>query len=677
MALRLRLAILAVLGMGLALCPLPVSAFDSIGHNVIEALAYRALLEGHGDQPARPEVLRDLINDGALMPPVCFGRPDANECKDAAVANPLLEWPMPRTSWPDLNFRRQFSDEGQCFHFMATLSDEASAPIAGTRIPRQLAIRAVVRCRDLLDRLVDTVVMIGGRDTRESGLGLYELMHSVQDSFSFAHTQREAGTRKIQFLRVWEPVGTLAGGRIGAAYSGSPTRHAADEPRDRAYVRNFTEVEGRPCKDLVNYPYTVPFECLSEEGEAARQALVDLLVVVHDLRLAQKAHASAATLPSKAPTWLAFKARWFDAAYACSGSECDAKQPAVRMPSSNLRIGIEGTFSPSAETYGASLRGMLLQYSPELNPFVYSLGARLGYERDYGESRNLAVLGLDIDLLLPVGHTGLFGLTPLQLSARIGPHQVDSQIGSQLLTLYWQPARDLWLGLRGPVEFSWTHARAGWAFGLALGLSPSMHEVAPGQLIRSSEQHGERHDDNWSPQSLWYGSRIKGRVASIYLLLASAPHTQPDNAEAGTVYGAGALGVAAMWERDRWGGRYPSAWGASLLIGGRSTSGSAKYLTAAAALEWRWYLLKIVGLSVVPARVEYGLRVEDRNYDDPSWDVYGTSPHQFYFQAGSRLGAALNAGLFDILIQAPTLAWRSKPFHGSEILTFQIGIKLD
>ena len=662
--------------MALALRPLPVYSFDSIGHDVIEALAYRTLLEGRGDQPARPEVLRDLINDGALMPPVCFGRSDKKECQEASVANPLLQWPMPRTAWPDLNYRRQFSDEGQCFHFMGNPTDEASDPIAGTRIPRDLAVRAVVRCRDLLDRLVDTVVLIGGRDTRESGLGLYELMHSVQDSFSFAHTQRERGTRKIQFLRVWEPVGALAGGRVGAAYSGSPTRHAADEPRDHAYIRNFAEVEGRPCRDLVHYPYTVPFECLSEEGEAARQAVVELLVIVHDLRLAHDANASASTRPSASPAWLAFKARWFDPAYACSGSECDEKQPAVRMPSSNFHLGVESTFNPSSKAFGASLRGVLLQYSPELNPFVYALGARVGYERDYGDSANLALLALDLDLILPVGHTALAGLTPIQLSTRIGTHRVDPEIGSQLLTLYWKPAEDLWFGFRGPVEVNWSHARVDWAFALALGLSPSMHEVSPGQLIRPSERHAERHDDTWSPPPLWYGSRIKGRVMSIYLMLASAPLPQPADAEAGTLYAAGALGVAVIWERDRWNGRYPSAWGASLLIGDRTTSGPASYLTAAASFEWRWYLLKSLGLSVVPARVEYGLRIEDRSYDDPSMDVYGKPPGEYYFQAGSRLGVALNAGLLDILVQAPTLAWRSNPFRDVEILTLQVGAKL-
>ena len=54
----------------------PAFAFDSKGHNVIEATAYRTLVEGHGGQPPRPDVLRDLINDGALDAPWCFGRGD-------------------------------------------------------------------------------------------------------------------------------------------------------------------------------------------------------------------------------------------------------------------------------------------------------------------------------------------------------------------------------------------------------------------------------------------------------------------------------------------------------------------------------------------------------------------------------------------------------------------------
>jgi hypothetical protein len=665
------------LALSAALLALPgeAGAFNTGGHVVIEALAYRTLVEGHGTQPARPDVLRDLINDGALMPPVCFGQADSEECREAPVANPLLQWPMPRADWPDLNFRRQFSDEGQCFHFMASSADEESAPIPGTRIPRDLAVRAVVRCRHLLDTLVDSVVEVGGRQTRQGGLGFYELMHAVQDSFSFAHAQRRAGTRTIEFLRVWEPAGKLAGGRLGMTYSASPTRHDSHEPRDEAFIRNFAEVEGRPCRDLVAFPYSMPFACLSEQGDQARLALVELLVTVHDLNEAWHATPAPASHPSESAAWKAFKTKWFEPAHACTGAECDEKQPPMRLPASNFLVGLEGDYSPSAQTWGASLRGVLLQYSPEMNPFVYGLGARLGYARDYGASLNLATAGLDVDLLMPFGKTLLVGLTPAQLRIGFGAGNRGAAIASQLATVYWQPTPSLWIAFRGPVDVNWSRAEAGWAFGLTVGLAPSTREVSPRSLIRPLEDRAERHDDAWSPEPLWYG-RLKGRVPSVYTVLMVSADAQPADAEPGTLYGYGGIGATITWDRDHWGGLYPTAWGGSLLIGDRRTSGPASYLTAAASLEWRWYFLRVLGLSVVPARVEYGPRVTGLDYLDPSPFVHERSPRPYYLQAGSRLGFALTAGLVDLLVQGPTAAWSSQPFQGGEILSFQIGLRL-
>ena len=184
------------------------SAFDSKGHVVIEALAYRTLIEGHDGQPPRPEVLRDLFDDGDLAPPLCFGWGDhpPGFCADATTTNPLLAWPKPLTDQPDAAFRRQFSDAGQCFHFMATLEDAESPEIEGTAIPRGLATSALVRCRDLLDNLMRQVVLDGGPGARKGGYGLYELMHSVEDSFSGSHTQRRPVTFQIEELRIWKPL---------------------------------------------------------------------------------------------------------------------------------------------------------------------------------------------------------------------------------------------------------------------------------------------------------------------------------------------------------------------------------------------------------------------------------------------------------------------------------------
>jgi hypothetical protein len=142
----------------------PAAAWESKGHNVIEALAYRTLVEGYAGAPPRPDVLRDLFNDGALAPPWCFGRGDdpPGDCEGALPGNPLLFWPQPETDRPDAFFRRQFSDPGQCFHYMGTLDDGLSDPLPGGPVPRALATSAVVRCNDLLDDLLRQIVVDGG-----------------------------------------------------------------------------------------------------------------------------------------------------------------------------------------------------------------------------------------------------------------------------------------------------------------------------------------------------------------------------------------------------------------------------------------------------------------------------------------------------------------------------------
>ena len=91
----------------------------------------------------------------------------------------------------------------------------------------------------------------------------------------------------------------------------------------------------------------------------------------------------------------------------------------------------------------------------------------------------------------------------------------------------------------------------------------------------------------------------------------------------------------------------------------------------------RWYALGPLGLSLTPVRIEGGPKIRGSSEDDPSPDVHGSPGSQYYFQAGTRAGIAFNAGIIDILVEAPTLAWRSHPFSAGEIVTFGLGIRLN
>src|SRR5262249_54553448 len=161
------------------------------------------------------------------------------------------------------------------------------------------------------------VVLEGGPGTRRSGYGLYELMHAVGDSFSGAHTQRRADG-EIDELRDWKPLTRLPGltpeavKRIpGSAF------HRWEDPRDKTYVIEERRTPQGECKELTDRPYGVPYECLSAEGDRARRALVELLVVVRALRNEHLAGSrSADESPEKSAEWVAFKERWFAPAFA-------------------------------------------------------------------------------------------------------------------------------------------------------------------------------------------------------------------------------------------------------------------------------------------------------------------------------------------------------------------------
>jgi hypothetical protein len=664
----------------LALVAVPASAFDSKGHVVIEALVYRSLVEGHDGRPPQPDVLRDLLNDGALAAPICFGQ-ETNPpgyCVDAASRNPLLAWPRPRTDQPDAAFRRQFSDPGQCFHFMATLEDAQTDLISGTSIPRAVATSAVVRCRDLLDHLLRQVVIDGGPGTRTGGYGLYELMHAIGDSFSGAHSERQPGTRKIASLRVWKPLERLA--HIPTERSAKIPKsvyHTWDDHRDKEYVVEDRQVAGgHRCKDLTDHPYEVPYECLSETGDEARQALVDLLVVVRDLRTAHLAAAAAADPnPERSPDWKAYKEKWFAAVSECQGAECGVKQPADILPGAYGLFGLDTVYNPTRKFLDVAARGTLLRYSWELNPFIYGVSASLGYRR-FNSGAESALVGLDLDLILPVGKRAAIGFVPASWRVAFGGSQEGSEVSTRLFRFDWRMSEKLFLTLHAPVEFNWRRADVEWSVGLGLSYAPGRSQAAGGPLIRSHSEKVERRDDSWTPPAAPYG-RLLGRRPSVYVATSATTAETPDVAVSGRQYGLGSIGGGLMWDRDRWDGRFVWAPGVSLAIGARRTSGESTYLTGVFGMGVRWYVLGPLGLSLTPVRIEGGPKIRGEPEEDLSPDVHGSPGSQYYFQAGSRLGIAFNAGIVDILVEAPTLAWRSRPFNAGEILTFGFGIRLN
>jgi hypothetical protein len=216
-----------------------------------------------------------------------------------------------------------------------------------------------------------------------------------------------------------------------------------------------------------------------------------------------------------------------------------------------------------------------------------------------------------------------------------------------------------------------------WTFAAGLLYAPSSKRLSKDRgLLLQKEALEVRQDETWVPPPAPYG-HLRGRTRSWYVVAGVTVSEKPENAVEGRNYGLGFVGGEVAWDRNVWGGRFEWVPAVALTVGHRVTSGESKYLTGTLGATVRWYVLKILGLSLTPVRVEYGPKVRGDEELDASPGVHGDLGSQYYFQAGTRLGVALNAGIVDLLLEGPTLAWDSSPFSAKEILSIRIGIRVD
>jgi hypothetical protein len=496
------------------------------------------------------------------------------------------------------------------------------------------------------------------------------MMHVVEDSFSGAHAQRTE--EQVDFLRVWKPIEKIAG--IASERTSripDDAFHKGDDHRDKTYV-----VEGgaEACETRVDHPYDVPFSCLSTDGDRARQALVELLVTVRDLRVAQLAAPPGTdTHPEVSPAWRQYRARWFTPVHPCEGVECDARQPPDPEPGRYAFLGLD-TRVTSPGTFDVGARGTVLRYAEGLNPFVYALNATLGYEYQRTGGNN-GYVGLGFGLLLPLGRKAFIGLTPAELRTVFGGSGGGIEMLTRLLRFDYALSQDVALSVEGPLSVNWVVPRADWTFSVGVSYGLSSPRLVGGHGLIRHDERTDRQDEEWDPPPAPYG-RLHGRRATFLAFAGISPTTTPAVAVEGRTYGYGLLGAEMAWDRDRWGDRFALTPVVSLGVGLRNTSGESSYLTGTLGLGGRWYFLGPLGLSVTAVRIEGGPKVRGKSEVDPGTGVHGPPGDEYYLLAGSRVGLALRLGIADLLVESPTIAWTSDPFGTGEILGFRIGIEL-
>ncbi|MBC8145578.1 MAG: hypothetical protein H7X80_08320, partial [bacterium] len=251
----------------------PLRAFDTPGHDVIEAAAYKWMLTmPRGSFPELPNesgksILDTLISCGLLHRPEGYNDPHT----ELGLRDRL---PIVGSGDPDLIFQRQFSANGQQFHFMATPEDVYNSVDTEheprPEFPRDLLEKAYPRCIRFLSGLTAEVLWGDREEIANAERGVYSVLHSIVDSYSNAHASRTDDLRQIRYVKGWDVTGVIVNivYPSGWRWMGPDAQHRFSEPDDADYLRTDTmivDMHGNAIQpiELRDDPYSIPAECLT------------------------------------------------------------------------------------------------------------------------------------------------------------------------------------------------------------------------------------------------------------------------------------------------------------------------------------------------------------------------------------------------------------------------------
>jgi hypothetical protein len=626
----------------------PAGAFDLGGHYTIEATAYKRILA----LSVVPDlgvsgraVIAELIAGGVLLEPPCFDgwHPRGGCSAEDRLHRPLAYWPLLRSGAADLIIDRQLSARAQCQHFMAETSDGLSPPNPRTGVPEALETKAYERCVAVIGVAFDGILR---NPSLASGrlVGMYALIHAVEDSFSAAHVARDP-TWRIEHLLSWNLLDWPAYLRRGIHTYSAATHHAVTDPRDEEYVRAdaFTD-DGRPCAPIKN-PYAVPESCLTPRALAAADAVVDLLLLTYQLRVRARAAGRTASLASEEDLdlWRRYVRTHFSSAVVASPPDPPSGE-SIGFARTDLFLGVRGSIGRDG-TWGANLWGSQLFYGPAV-PFALLLSGGAGIERAAAGDNFVAALGLG--LALPLIRRFAIGFAPIgvALACDTGFDHCTSTTYATLGVVVVPLPHSLWLGLEGP-RWSWNdRSLRGAVFALSLGWS---HEQS-----RKPPQLDQRIVDAWDPPTP--AEVLAYRASAVTWAIsfaATAGSTDRDRWVGGQ--------FDLRWDRDRWNRRAGPGAGLSL---------SAARGTIAGAFG--------SGVALSPSLLDYVVANRLAVVATPaSLRVNAQDGHPLGVDVGGLLSLLVDLTRVEVAVDSPLLSYVSRSRWHSLPVVVRLGLLLD
>jgi hypothetical protein len=637
--------------LGLTAWAVPAAAFELEGHEVIEAAAYKRLLAtdlvpGTGPPAVSGRLLlARLMASGVLLPPPCFeaSDPDSDCSRADRLDQPLGFWPLLGSGTPDLVLDRQLGQRGQCQHFMAKTSDGLGPVDPRFGVSRDLAVAAYVRCVRLVGVVFDGIL----RDPYLAAwrvAGTYTLMHALEDSFSAAHVNRDAGF-KIVHLMSWKLIDWPSYFAHGRGSFPAPTHHGVTDERDKDYLEwKRTTPDGQRC-DSFHHPYAVPEVCLTPRAKAATAAVVALLVAVYRLRTDADGRAHPASLFSSGDAraaWLAFLG---DHVAGVAAPAELPERPQSPLPRTDVLVGLQGLVGD--HTWGVGLWSGKLFFVRPVLPFALGLTSTIVHVR--GEDTRYFAGGVGLNLLLPLVRRFTIGASPagVRVICAAGVHDCAAEVVATAGVLLVPLGDALWMGVEGP-QYSLTSRTWGatW-FGLSLGWA---HERGPRPHPPSAEAIAA-----WDPPRPDEVRAYRTTRWTRALYLAATVASEPDNQF---------LGAGIDWrrDRDRWNQRSGLCPGVQLeaytgAIDDRSRGGG---VTAAPTL--RAYLVTDrISVTATPALLRFGALGEGA----------------IGFDVAARAGLSVEVGNLELAVDSSPVSYLSRDRWHSFPVTVRLAALLD
>jgi hypothetical protein len=609
-------------------------AFDPIGHDTIEAAAYRRLLataEVPGAGISGRTLLAALMTQKVLVAPPCFGEVSTGGCSLQVLREaPLAAWPRLGSGAADLLIDRQLDEAGQCQHFMAQTVDGLSPIDPRLGVPAALAGAAYTRCIGILALVLDGIV----RHPRLASwrvAGIYVLMHAIEDSFSEAHAHR-SDQGGIVYLLSWKLLDWPRYLVRGRSDFPPATHHGFTDPRDAAYLLvGARSAEGQPC-DAFPQPYAVPEECLSRAARAAVAAIVDLLVLTYTLRARGAAEGRVPSLesPQDGELWRAYVRQHL------SSTTVEIELPHERReppPRPDLFVGVLGAWRPGG--WGAGLWGSRFFFGPGI-PFA--IGPFVGGAFTRGDEGTRLAAAFGLSLYLPVARRLALGFSPagvqVTCTTDFGHCAAEGRMTVGNLVV---PLGPIWVSLQGP-SYSWSERRfRDSRLALAVGW---WHEKRPREAAI-----GARSPLGWSPPAPGEVSAYRLRRTTSFLYLAASAASTAQDQTVG-------VALAAFRDRDRWDRRAGIGPGLSLQLDWGRVGGVHTTLISVAPLARVYMLPDRLALVVAPAV----MRVRPTPAGGWALDLAG------------RVGVALALDRIEVTVDGPPLSylstqrWAARPF---------------